>query len=1666
MAAVATAIGPGTPSDTQRVGSPAHGPDQRWGDAAGLTHEESKGRGNIADPESLQSKYPPIEGQDDPSGRNEARVVGAAERSVSGFDAATSHELPELRGSTQRTFANADGTRTTEFSREPMNFRSSDGSWEPIDTRLVPQAADGSPREGWRNAADSVRTWTAPTADAGSLVRMDIDAGHRLEFGVDGAAPSAGVVQGNTVTYPAVRPATDLRLEVTSTGIKESLLLASPDAPHSWLFPLKLTGMKASVVDGAVVFRDEQGKERARIPQGFMFDSAYDDRKGEYATSFGVSYELVEHQGGQAVRMTLDTAWLRDPARVYPVTVDPPVDVRAAAASMYVQKNSDGSNFSRADGDLKVGHSRDSGGNYTAASYLWFPGVESTLRNHKIFGAQLALTNYHSWSCRPTPITVHPVTQNWAADNNNRYPGPSFGPALASKSFAHGYIPSGQTTSPCPTATEPVGLGVPGRDLVQRWVTGQQANFGLTVRASESDVYGWKKFTGAGTANPPRLAVTHTPFDAEYKFVNPVPEPPVTRTQSGKVKITITNRGVNPLIKSGYSLIYRVFKSSGAYVGWDDAAKLPHDVARGASVTVDATIKAREPGAYRYEFSMMRYGGPVFTDEQIPPAVLMLTVPDVAPVIKAQYPPNGHSAPTLTPSLWAQGVDIDAPPNATLKYRFEICEPGPVACLDSGRQTSPMWTVPTGRLQWSKNYQWRVFAFDGVSESPALPFSTLLTAVPQPEITAHLGNAPYGGKSGEFDPHVGNYTASAVDATVSTIGPKLSVVRTYNSLDPRRDSAFGAGWSSQYDMRITPDGDGSGNVVLTYPDGQQARFGANLNASGQPTGGRLMSPPGRYATMVARTAAEGGGWTLTDKSASLYVFRADGRLTTLYDNAGRSIAFTYGTDGKLATVTNRTSNRSLQITWSGNHIRTVSTDPIDGERLTWTYTYDGDRLTQVCDPTDGCTRYDYTTGSHYRSTVVDSKPDSYWRLGEAEGADAFSQIGINLGADNAKYVDVGLGADGVVAGAEDTAASFNGTTSAFTLPEGIVKKSRELTVEMWFRTDKAGPLFSKQNKPLGTAPTSYVPVLYVDTSGKLRGQFWTGALNQIVTPGTVTNNEWHHVVLSSSLNTTIMYLDGQVVGTKAGVIDNAPFTYSTVGAAHLPAGSGWPETGTAQRQSFSGLIDEVAVYQHPLGLPAVQNHYRARAAADQMTKTVLPSGKTAATMTYDTERDRLVEYTDRNGGTWELAAPVVSGEPTNIVRTVRVKDPAGRAHFYEYDPLRGRILRYLAPLGMETRPEDGPPPDESVVTPPAECPPPPDKPPFCEIPIGGGEGSFPPVEFQGARTFTYDDNGFQNVITDENGNSITLTHDARGNVASRKTCRAAPTSCQTAYFEYTPVGSDLTDPRLDKVIAARDARSTGVTDNRYRTAYTYTARGQLETQTTPDGAVVRHTYTTDSSPAYGGGNTPAGLVETTTNPMGRGHPVLVLQQRRSRPGDVRLRAGHQVRLRRTRSPYLDHADLRHLPCRGLGNRGLRQAVPAHSADQSGRDQRDHWRHPPAAHHHQLRRGRQSNERRSRRPDRRRSHADVDAGLRRTQPCHPRYRRRRQRVQLRLRPFRQPNPHGRRQRCAVRIRLYRTERDRRGSGSRLERRPRSRRTGAGRLPGTRLVRLRPGGTTGP
>jgi RHS repeat-associated protein len=1444
-------------------------PDQRWGTAAHQRHVVGRS-GNHTIPKTLRARYPLRHPVPAPvPRRNRAHVAEApAPKAAKGFDARTSREVPAWRTASERAYVNADGTQTSEFSPTPINYwNGASRSWAPIDSRLVRAG------QGWRNAADAVDVRIADRADAPRLATLTYDAAHAVGFSLQGAAGTAGRVEASTATFSGALPDVDVLLQSHSGGVKETLVLSSTDAPRRFVFPLALRGLRAQIVNQQVVFTDEAGRRRAVIPAGFMRDSGQEE-------STGVAYRLVSVGGRPALEMSLDEAWLNDPHRVFPIQVDPSVESDNADSSLVVH----GSSVTSGTQQLLVG--RQDGA--VATSYLKFSGLVSQLQGHTIYGAQLSAFNFEAPSCKARQVSVHPVTEAWSSSTTSA---PSVGTALSSSSFAYGFIASGQTRSACPSKTALFNLGNAGRKLVQGWVDGTQANNGLALKASSTDDLAWKKFSGTGTANPPRLFVTHSPYNAKYAIPDPVPNPPVLQNQPGNVKITVTNLSAETWTPSTYYLAYRAYNAdTGAAVTQQRSANLPANVVRGAKVTLTAAIQPLPPGKYFLDFTMVHTGGPVFTDEQVPPARIVLEVVDIPPVLQELYPPNGYEAPTLAPQLWAQAIDIDAPAGSSLQYKFEVCDTDasgkPVNCTASAYQTSPAWVPPAGRLVWSKAYQWRAFVKDATTEVPS-PYSTLLTHVPQPAVTSSIAGAPFAAHDREFDPQVGNFSTAAVDASAAAVGTGLKVLRTYNSLDPRYapvdgvdpqlDAPFGAGWRTQFDMRLTPDNDGSGNVVVSYPDGQEVRFGKNPDGSYAAPAGRVASLTFSSSTLV---------WTLKDTSGTSYQFDSagGGHLIKITDVASHSIVLTYNPqDGLLSkaqvsnSVTN-TAGRALFFTWSGGHVASVHTDAVNGQALTWTYAYDGDLLKQVCAPGSICTTYEYKQGSHYRSAVLDDRPDSYWRLGESGGAAAGSEVAVNLGKDSGLYHNVTLSppTPGVIAGSQDTAAPFNGTSSYVELPKGTVKKSRDTAVELWFKatpTSSGGPLLGYQDKAVGTTSTIGVPVLYQGTDGRLHGQFWNGSIAPMASPA-VNDGNWHHAVLSSMGGTQTLFLDGNQVATATNPItDTSKLTVNQIGAAYATSPASWPGWGTTSQRFFNGTIDDVAIYNHPLSPPAVKAHYLyGTTAADQLTKVTLPSGRTAAEVDYDNATGRVAEYSDSNGGTWRIGAPTTYGGDADLRRGVEVRDPSNRPYLYEYDALTGQMIRSGSPTGLVIKDEDTAdftPTSTPTPTPTQACTTPdPGDPQFCTtIPPTSDGPVFTGHDADGMaiRSFSYDDNGFMNGITDENGDPITMTNDARGNMLSRTTCRST-SECHTEYFTYP--ASDPLDPLSYLPTQHRDGRSASATDNQFLTSYTYHFTGQPATITRPNNTTIKYTYSNGSEVAVDGGNLPTGLLLTATDARG------------------------------------------------------------------------------------------------------------------------------------------------------------------------------------------------------
>ena len=184
---------------------------------------------------------------------------------------------------------------------------------------------------------------------------------------------------------------------------------------------------------------------------------------------------------------------------------------------------------------------------------------------------------------------------------------------------------------------------------------------------------------------------------------------------------------------------------------------------------------------------------------------------------------------------------------------------------------------------------------------------------------------------------IGSYFTSATDASVPTIGPGLTISRSYNHLNKATDTQMGPGWTWTFGMKVVVPADDNKAVIVYYPDGRRERH--TLASDGSST---YVAPPGSAATITRYGV---GAWLLTDGRKGGWIFNGYGQLIAIKDEQGRELTIT-NTANNTRTLTSA-SGRTLVLGFDGGgRLASATTqDPVPGQvgtgknPLTWTYKY-------------------------------------------------------------------------------------------------------------------------------------------------------------------------------------------------------------------------------------------------------------------------------------------------------------------------------------------------------------------------------------------------------------------------------------------------------------------------------------------------------------------------------------------------------------------------------------------------------------------------------------------------------------------------------------------------------------------------------------------------------
>ncbi|HVE95052.1 MAG TPA: DNRLRE domain-containing protein [Acidimicrobiales bacterium] len=390
---------------------------------------------------------------------------------------------------------NGDGTFTASFFTGPVNYRDSSGNWQPIDTRLGDSDAPGY---AWRSGPNAFTAHFKEQLDS-QYLRFDVG-GRSYELTFDGAARRAAQAGERRVDYAAAMPGVDLRYEVTPSGVKETLVLADASVPTRYRFyldpPARSSLRPRANPDGSWTVTDDAVGSRFTFEAPSAVDSA--GGFGDGARHASMTLRAVGDR--LAVDLMIDATWLHDPARNFPVLLDPTITLQPpvedasfdAACSTCVGQTSD---------RLRIGMGLNEKSIWRSA--LQFD-VAALPAGAVISDAQLKL--YHDGTClemqecpNAHSVAAHRVTESWT-------------PGTTSANLR--YHDVAVSTFNLAASAPPQWMNWSVATTVRSWVAGTTPNYGLLLKgSSETEVRGGPSPPGrrfADSSLAPKIEVSYS----------------------------------------------------------------------------------------------------------------------------------------------------------------------------------------------------------------------------------------------------------------------------------------------------------------------------------------------------------------------------------------------------------------------------------------------------------------------------------------------------------------------------------------------------------------------------------------------------------------------------------------------------------------------------------------------------------------------------------------------------------------------------------------------------------------------------------------------------------------------------------------------------------------------------------------------------------------------------------------------------------------------------------------------------------------------------------------------------------------------------------------------------------------------------------------------------
>lgn len=682
----------------------------------------------------------------------------SSEDGTGNYDPATSTVIS--RSEFETNYQNADQTKTAQFSTQPLNVQRPDGSWVPVKTAVsTTGSGDLSVPD---NPLDPQFAGTSGGSDGEYSVSS---AGYTISFKLQGAdqvkatqATSeqrtvSGGSASSSVAYNGVAPDQDLAYEVQPGAVKETVVLKAPPTDQTdWVWTVHAPGLTLGKdTFGDITYLDAVGDTVFVMPIPAMQDSsAVPGQSGPAVVNVPTA---VASAGNDDWTLTLtpDQAWLDDPARVYPVFLDP-----STASSYADNAHSYESTGTSLTGVAYVGNSRAGG------DTIW--RTVTHFNYEQLFGYHVLGTALEEW---------------YGGDGTTNS---TYGEVDYANAFSFNGIGAYLSTVTISAGTSGYGYAQDAalNNQISSWVDARSSGNYLMLREQEqAGVYTYKSLgleMFISYESKPTIAATKVSVQDPNGFAATTSSPQGGALGSSTPTLTTSftqdsgNGGA--AVNRWYSVSTHSDTSSPIWQsGWTSSA------------TVMVPPGVLTPGTVYYWRAEVQdeYGGiglsPIYSWKTS-------TNPTIA-AGSTLSPADSSIVATTTPTLRAAAATSTN--GHALAYQFRIATgsdgvSGQVVLSGTGNDVVVAngvvtWTVPAGILQDNSSYTWALVVGDGyddwINSAQRITVNQRITSPgPAPTdaagpVTVNLAN--------------GNVSTQVATPTVNTVGGPMGYSLSYNS---------------------------------------------------------------------------------------------------------------------------------------------------------------------------------------------------------------------------------------------------------------------------------------------------------------------------------------------------------------------------------------------------------------------------------------------------------------------------------------------------------------------------------------------------------------------------------------------------------------------------------------------------------------------------------------------------------------------------------------------------------------------------------------------------------------------------------------------------------------------------------------------------------------------